>query len=149
MIFKTHFGLLDMIFRYLCIRRSLKYAFDIQGCIFFTALVCLMCSDYKLPLPDICSSWRLIILLTISPPTEPFCLEVRSPLYPCFNGTPSSDATSYLNLSSAVLAYGTSGVEELLFIAIPPVLCVKYICDFICRFDICACVGCNLLWLHP
>ena len=41
------------------------------------------------------------------PPTDPFCLEVKSPLYPSDNGTPSSLATSYLNLSSAPFASGT------------------------------------------
>ena len=41
---------------------------------------------------------------------EPFCLAVRSPLYPSFNGTPSSPATSYLKRSKAPFASGTAAL---------------------------------------
>ena len=49
---------------------------------------------------------------TIYPPTEPFCLEVRLPLYPSVSGTPSSFATSYLKRSSAPFASGTTALLE-------------------------------------
>lgn len=50
--------------------------------------------------------------LTIYPPTDPFCLEVRFPLYPSVSGTPSSFATSYLKRSSAPFASGTTALLE-------------------------------------
>ena len=52
------------------------------------------------------------ILLTIYPPTEPFCLEVRFPLYPSVRGTPNSLATSYLKRFKAPFASGTAALLE-------------------------------------
>lgn len=42
------------------------------------------------------------------PPILPASLEDKSPLYPCFKLTPTSEATSYLNLFRASLASGTT-----------------------------------------
>lgn len=66
---------------------------------------------------DIFSSWLRIILRTISPPMEPACAEVKSPLYPSFKGTPISEATSCLKRFNASFASGTSTLFVLLELA--------------------------------
>ena len=56
------------------------------------------------------------MIFTIYPPTLPFCLEVRFPLYPSVSGTPSSFATSNLKRFNAPFASGTAALlEEVLF----------------------------------
>ena len=47
-----------------------------------------------------------INFLTMLPPILPASLEEIFPLYPSFKVTPTSEATSYLNLLRASLAYG-------------------------------------------
>ena len=79
-----------------------KYVSRILGTYHFPKAFCL--SSYL----DICSSCLMIIFLTISPPIEPACLDVRSPLYPSFKGTPISDATSCLKRFIASFACGTA-----------------------------------------
>ena len=49
-----------------------------------------------------------IIFLTIFPPILPASLADISPLYPSFKVTPTSEATSSLNLSKALIASGTN-----------------------------------------
>ena len=65
---------------------------------------------YKLKnyFPAICLSACSINFLTIFPPILPASLEDKSPLYPSFKVTPTSEATSYLNLFKASLASGTT-----------------------------------------
>ena len=105
----------------------LTYIWSVAATTALTAEAGKMVSGY---FPAICFSCCSIIFFTIYPPTDPFCLDVRSPLYPSVNGTPSSVATSYLNLSSAPFASGTAALlDERLamihFLLLHPAVCLK------------------------
>ena len=56
----------------------------------------------------ICDSACWIIFFTMFPPILPASFADISPLYPSFKDTPTSFATSYLNLFNASVASGTT-----------------------------------------
>ena len=93
------------LFGFCCI--FLTYIWSVAATTALTAEAGKMVSGY---FPAICFSCCSIIFFTIYPPTDPFCLDVRSPLYPSVNWYSQLCCYLVLELVECLFASGAAGL---------------------------------------